>query len=391
MGERKVLNKYYPPDFDPAKIPRRKQPKNLQMKVRMMLPMSIRCNTCGNYIYMGTKFNCRKEDVVGETYLGILIFRFYFKCTKCSAELIMKTDPQNSDYVMEAGATRNFEPWREKDEVADQEKREREAEELGDAMKALENRTLASKQEMDITAALDEMKSMRSRQAALNSAALLHALKQTAAPLGATAGEAALELTEEDEELIKRMFPKTRRIADEEDDDGSLHFARPGEVGKGRKRNLAESPLSPTDILVDTSNSPGGEAPSLAADSKRLRGSDSEDLPLPAGSGGADGVLGSGGGGGGAKSQPPRPGLGSRLPPVLVVRAKGGERAKGEAASKAGVASMPRDAARAPRGGVEGAQVAAGGTTGAEFGSAAESSGGGLASLGAYASDESEE
>jgi hypothetical protein len=29
----------------------------------------------------------------------------------------MKTDPQNSDYVVESGASRNFEPWRAEDEV----------------------------------------------------------------------------------------------------------------------------------------------------------------------------------------------------------------------------------------------------------------------------------
>lgn len=88
MGERKVLNKYYPPDFDPAKIPRRRQPKNQQMKVRMMLPMSIRCGTCGNYIYKGTKFNSRKEDVIGEVACFAFLFlplSLFFLFSDCKA------------------------------------------------------------------------------------------------------------------------------------------------------------------------------------------------------------------------------------------------------------------------------------------------------------------
>ncbi|KAH0913065.1 hypothetical protein HID58_036386 [Brassica napus] len=220
MGERKVLNKYYPPDFDPSKLPRLRRPKNQQIKVRMMLPMSVRCSTCGNYIYKGTKFNSRKEDVIGETYLGIQIFRFYFKCTKCSAELTMKTDPQNSDYIVESGASRNYEPWRAEDEVLDKEQQKRDAEEMGDAMKSLENRTLDSKREMDIIAALDEMKSMKSRHATVSVDAMLEALQRTGA-------EKVKRIEEEDEAVIKSIF--------------------------GKRKSSEESPSNPTDILTSSS------------------------------------------------------------------------------------------------------------------------------------------
>jgi Saf4/Yju2 protein len=34
-------------------------------------------------------------------YLGIRKFRFYFKCTNCSAEFAIKTDPEKGDYIAE--------------------------------------------------------------------------------------------------------------------------------------------------------------------------------------------------------------------------------------------------------------------------------------------------
>ena len=61
MSERKVLNKYYPPDFDPAKIPRGPKGRNSTFIIRLMAPCNMRCTTCGEYIYKGRKFNARSD------------------------------------------------------------------------------------------------------------------------------------------------------------------------------------------------------------------------------------------------------------------------------------------------------------------------------------------
>ncbi|KAK3199995.1 hypothetical protein Dsin_023410 [Dipteronia sinensis] len=122
----------------------------------MMLSMTVRCNCCGNFIYRGTKFNCRKENVFGGNYLGcIKVFRFYFRCSNCSAELVIKTDPQNSNYVVESGATGNFEPWSTAE--VEEEDKEKNAEEL--AMK----KTLENRKETANLAALHEIKLINSR------------------------------------------------------------------------------------------------------------------------------------------------------------------------------------------------------------------------------------
>jgi hypothetical protein len=169
MSERKVLSKYYPPDFDPSKIGRTRGPKQAGPKVqtvRLMAPFSMKCTSCGEFIYKGRKFNARKETTE-EKYYQIAIFRFYIRCTRCSAEITFKTDPKNMDYECERGAKRNFEPWREaklNEETEEQmlDRLEREEAER-DAMKELETKVLDAKQEMAIADALDEIRSRNAR------------------------------------------------------------------------------------------------------------------------------------------------------------------------------------------------------------------------------------
>jgi len=228
MSERKVLSKYYPPDFDPSRITRTRGPKPTGPKVqtvRLMAPFSMKCISCGEYIYKGRKFNARKETT-DEKYYSIAIYRFYIRCTRCSAEITFKTDPKNMDYTCERGAKRNFEVWRSKDgeggEGETEEERldrlEAEEEMERNAMVELETKTVDAKREMAIADALDEIRTRNARNE--------RAGKGGEGGLVGVRDERDEErerVEREDEEMARRAFmtetgEKVRRIGDVEEE-----------------------------------------------------------------------------------------------------------------------------------------------------------------------------
>eukprot|EP01135_Chromosphaera_perkinsii_P006931 Nk52_evm19s628 gene=Nk52_evmTU19s628 len=216
MAERKVLNKYFPPDFDPAKIPRRKIAKDKQTSVRLMAPFNMRCLKCGEFIYKATKFNARKETVEGEEYLGLKVYRFFIRCRVCAAEITFKTDPKNSDYVCDKNCIRNLDVFNNHnilkgDAIAKEEEALLQEEEDGtgnrddktNAMKLLEQRTLESKREMDELDALEEIKDMNARNAAILPDTVLENMEKSKRDLKQLQ---KLRELQEDEEEVRRAF-----------------------------------------------------------------------------------------------------------------------------------------------------------------------------------------
>ncbi|XP_056427837.1 splicing factor YJU2 isoform X2 [Hyla sarda] len=240
MSERKVLNKYYPPDFDPSKIPKLKLPKDRQYVVRLMAPFNMRCKTCGEYIYKGKKFNARKETVQNEQYLGLPIFRFYIKCTRCLAEITFKTDPENTDYAMEHGATRNFQAEKLIEEEEKRFQKEREEEELNNPMKVLENRTKDSKMEMDILENLQELKELNQRQASVDFESMLGVYRETEE-------EMKKREEEEDEKQIREMMSEAQKRWLVEDSDSE------DEITSDEPKGTMTMGTKPTDILTKIS------------------------------------------------------------------------------------------------------------------------------------------
>lgn len=132
---------------------------------------------------------------------------FCLRSTLCSAEITFKTDPKNTDYAAEHGASRNFEPWREEQAVEEEDRLAKLEEEENNPMKALENRTVDSKREMDILDALQDIRARNARNERLGqSVDLVERLGLEEIETEEDREKRLLE--EEDERLVREVFSK---------------------------------------------------------------------------------------------------------------------------------------------------------------------------------------
>jgi hypothetical protein len=131
--------------------------------------------------------------------------------TLCSAEITFKTDPKNTDYSAEHGASRNFEPWREEKELEEEDRLAKLEAEENNPMKVLENRTVDSKREMDILDALQDIRARNARNEKVDERAIQEMLARRLAEEDLEPDEETLERKkweEEDEKLVRQVFDK---------------------------------------------------------------------------------------------------------------------------------------------------------------------------------------
>ena len=168
MVDKNVMNKYIPPDFDPNKLlpmrvmrPKRRAGPH-EMSIRMMMPFTMRCGHCGDYMHIATKFNSRCSKIA-QNDLGLDIYRFFGHCKHCLAEFSFRTDPANSDYILESGGTRTYEAFKDAD-YAEAEIAKQRADANEDDDKAMEHKIYDTAEEMRRLDELDQLRSLNKRE-----------------------------------------------------------------------------------------------------------------------------------------------------------------------------------------------------------------------------------
>jgi hypothetical protein len=204
----------------------------------MMFPFTMCCSHCGEYLYIGTKFNSRCEKIQGTTQLGLNAYRFYGNCKHCKGEFIFRTDPEHSDYVLESGGTRAYEAHKDANLAEAELEKKKIDEEAESESKALENKIYDTAQEMRKIEELGELRSLNKREAKRHEAIHLAIEKLTKEAFEAEEGN-QVKLQEEEEREFEEEFRQLKRQRSADPDTISSIFQPiPKETGLGLKIKL---------------------------------------------------------------------------------------------------------------------------------------------------------
>eukprot|EP01062_Namystynia_karyoxenos_P016720 TRINITY_DN16144_c1_g1_i1.p1 TRINITY_DN16144_c1_g1~~TRINITY_DN16144_c1_g1_i1.p1 ORF type:complete len:291 (+),score=90.30 TRINITY_DN16144_c1_g1_i1:96-968(+) len=222
--------KYFPPNFDPSTVPRLPpQDRNAPSTVRMMMPMGVQCNACGDWIAEGKKFNSKKQKVLSESYLGLPIWRLTVKCPRCCNNISIKTDPQNFDYTIESGAQRLYQHHRAekvKADAAEQAEKEKE----GDMLAQQNQKVEQAQREMRELERLEQLQYDKADKAELSMDDVLTSsrtkhLHQQRLDEEADAREAEAAFRRREREQQARAEQECRKVADSAELGASLSAA----------------------------------------------------------------------------------------------------------------------------------------------------------------------
>lgn len=176
MADRKAINKYYPPDWDPSKgsVNRYKKSHPLRdrarkidqgiLVVRFEMPFNVWCLKCNNHIGMGVRYNAEKSKV--GSYYTSPIHQFRMKCHLCDNYFVIQSEPSKFDYTIISGARRQISQNRDEVEDLEQFSIDSEAEtkkKMTDAMFRLEKKVEDKLRSESQLPGLHELKKWRSR------------------------------------------------------------------------------------------------------------------------------------------------------------------------------------------------------------------------------------
>ncbi|RKP12770.1 CWC16 protein [Piptocephalis cylindrospora] len=134
MADRKAINKYYPPDYDPSKGGLNKaQGSHVLRKRARKLDQGILVIRSA-ILFSASRFNAEKKRV--GSYYTTPVWSFRMKCPSCSQWFEIHTDPKNSEYIVVSGARKRAEVPEEQEEQEERKARDKERREVNSFARA---------------------------------------------------------------------------------------------------------------------------------------------------------------------------------------------------------------------------------------------------------------